>query len=175
MKRGTVIEGIAKAMFLGLVYCSISGYKPANDQYVVISKSKHTIAVWENDRWLIRWPCTFGNKDKSDKLFQGDRRTPEGNFTIISKRPHDKWHKFMMLDYPTKADYEKFNTRKQKGQIPADAKIGGDIGIHGTWPREDWAVERLQNWTLGCISMKNDHLDELYSMVKVGTVVIINR
>ncbi len=167
----SVVKGAAIAAF----WVATAGHKPADNQYLVVSKSKHTIALWEQDRWVIRWPCTFGSNDLTDKMFQGDRRTPEGTFTIVHKRPHDKWNKFMLIDYPTRADYAKFNERKQKGLIPADAKIGGDIGIHGTWPREDWAVEKLQNWTLGCVSMKNEHLNELYNMVMVGTIVVINR
>jgi lipoprotein-anchoring transpeptidase ErfK/SrfK len=31
----------------------------------------------------------------------------------------------------------------------------------------------LQPWTLGCISMKNEDVSELYSMIKVGTPIII--
>ena len=38
-------------------------------------------------------PVVFGNKDLGDKLMEGDKRTPEGNFKIISKRPHEKWHR----------------------------------------------------------------------------------
>ena len=81
----------------------------------------------------------------------------------------------MMLDYPTQADYSKFNQRKVKGLIPASAKIGGAIGIHGTWPREEWAVENLQSWTQGCVSMKNEDVQELYQMILPGTLVIIQK
>lgn len=81
----------------------------------------------------------------------------------------------MRIDYPTKQDYAKFEARKKAGIIPANAKIGGDIGIHGTWPHEEWAVENLQPWTQGCISMRNDHLNELYQIVPVGTSVVIRQ
>jgi murein L,D-transpeptidase YafK len=147
----------------------------ATDYYVVIDKSEYTITLYDRVDWLIQWPCTFGSDDLSDKMYQGDRKTPEGQFTIQSKYPHQKWNKFMRLDYPTAADRQKFEKRKAQGIIPAHAKIGGDIGIHGTWPREDWAIETVQNWTLGCISMRNDHLNELYSMIPVGARVIIRR
>lgn len=143
--------------------------------YVVVDKSDNTITLYDNVDWVIQWPCTFGSNDMGDKLFQGDRRTPEGTFHIIRKNVHQKWHKMMMLDYPTPADRDKYNERKAQGLIPANAKIGGDIGIHGTWPREEFAVEYLQPWTLGCVSMRNDHLDEMYSMVGVGTKVIIRK
>lgn len=146
-----------------------------NGYYLVISKNENTITLFDASDWVVQWPCTFGSNDLSDKQYQGDRRTPEGRFTILRKYPHDKWNKMMMLNYPTDADRQKFEARKQRGEIPANSKIGGDIGIHGTWPHEDWAVENLQSWTQGCISMRNDHLNELYNLVSEGTVVFIKR
>lgn len=143
--------------------------------YLVVNKSDNTITLFDNVDWVLQWPCTFGCADRGDKMCAGDRKTPEGTYHIISKAPHNKWHKMMKLDYPNEADHEKFNERKAKGLIPANAKIGGDIAIHGTWPREEFAVDYLQNWTLGCISMRNDDLDELYGMIPVGTMVIIKR
>ena len=147
--------------------------KPA--YYIVIDKSDNTLTLYDNVDWVLQWPCTFGSNDLGDKMVQGDRKTPDGTFHIISKSLHAKWHKILKLDYPTDTDRQKFNDRKSKGIIPAGAKLGGDIAIHGTWPREEFAVEYLQNWTLGCISMRNDHLDELYNMVSVGTQVIIRK
>ena len=143
--------------------------------YLVVDKSDNTITLYDNVDWVLQWPCTFGSNDLGDKMVQGDRKTPEGSFHIISKTLHNKWHKMMRLDYPTQVDRQKFNERKSRGIIPANAKLGGDIAIHGTWPREEFAVEYLQNWTLGCVSMRNDHLDELYGMVPLGTQVIIRR
>jgi murein L,D-transpeptidase YafK len=143
--------------------------------YLVVDKSDNTITLYDNVDWVLQWPCTFGSNDLGDKMVQGDRKTPEGSFHILSKTGHKKWHKMMKLDYPTDLDRQKFNERKSRGLIPANAKIGGDIAIHGTWPREEFAVEYLQNWTLGCVSMRNDHLDELYSMIGLGTQVIIRK
>jgi lipoprotein-anchoring transpeptidase ErfK/SrfK len=81
----------------------------------------------------------------------------------------------MAIDYPNRESYEKFNQRKQRGEIPANANIGGDIGIHGTWPHEDFVVDRYKNWTLGCISMKNIDVKELYSFTNSGTKVTIRK
>jgi lipoprotein-anchoring transpeptidase ErfK/SrfK len=80
----------------------------------------------------------------------------------------------MLIDFPTKADIDKFNQRKAEGLIPRGARIGGGIGIHGTWPRDDMAVDYMQQWTNGCISLKNDEVDELYDIIPVGTKVTIN-
>ncbi len=81
----------------------------------------------------------------------------------------------MGLNYPTKESYDKFNERKSKGIIPASAKIGGGIGIHGTWPHEDFQIDRYKNWTMGCISLKNIDVEEIYSYVQSGTKVTIRK
>lgn len=177
MKRRIWLMVFSVAVILPSLVAAFNPFSPGSNSqyYIVVDKSENTLTVYDNVDWVIQFPCTFGSDDLGDKLYQGDRRTPEGSFHITSKGPHKKWHKIMRLDYPTQADRQKFEERKRRGQIPANAKIGGDIAIHGTWPREDFAVEYLQNWTLGCISMRNDHLDELFNMIPVGTQVIVRK
>ncbi len=143
--------------------------------YIVVDKSDYEMHVYDAEGWLITYPIVLGNKDQGDKLYQGDRKTPEGTFTIIGKKYHNKWDRYMALDYPTAECYQKFNDRKARGLIPQSAKIGGDIGIHGTWPHEDYAIDQFQNWTLGCISLKNQHVEQLYAMIPVGTKITIRR
>jgi lipoprotein-anchoring transpeptidase ErfK/SrfK len=139
----------------------------------VIDKSQYELSVFDSKGWLITYPVVFGSNDLRDKLYEGDRKTPEGTFTIVEKKVHSKWDRFMGLNYPTPESYEKFSERKQEGIIPGSAKIGGGIGIHGTWPHEDFQVDRYRNWTDGCISMRNKDVEELYNMVPVGTQVMI--
>ncbi len=143
--------------------------------YVVIDKSDYELNVYDAEGWLSTYPIVFGNDDQGDKMVQGDRKTPEGTFTIIHKKVHAKWNRYMGLDYPNAESISRFNYRKAKGLIPMNAKIGGDIGIHGTWPHEDYAIDQYQNWTLGCISLKNEHVQQLYRMLGVGTKVVIKR
>lgn len=140
---------------------------------IQIDKSDYELSVFDEDGWYATYPVVFGNNSLDDKKMEGDKNTPEGTFRIISKRVHEKWCRFLALDYPTKESIEKFNRRKQNGEIPSSAKIGGGIGIHGTWPHEDFVVDRYKNWTLGCISMKNADVTELYQYIPSGTVVSI--
>lgn len=173
MKRGL----FAFAAIL-LVFTTSSFYIPkenANQYYIVISKSRYELSVYDRLGWLVTYPVVFGNKDLRDKLYEGDRRTPEGTFTITSKRVHDKWDRFLALDYPNAESVAKFNDRKRRGIIPAGAKIGGGIGIHGVWPHENYAVDQYQNWTEGCISMKNKDVEDLFSYIPIGTKVVIQR
>ena len=134
---------------------------PVGTVYILIDKSDYELSIYDREGWYATYPVVFGNNTLVDKKMQGDRNTPEGTFKIETKRVHDKWHRFLSLDYPNKESWEKFNRRKQKGEIPSTAKIGGGIGIHGTWPHEDYQIDRYRNWTLGCISMKNEDVEAL--------------
>ena len=147
----------------------------ATNTYIIIDKSDYELSVFDAKGWQVTYPVVFGNGDLKDKMCEGDRETPEGSFTIINKKVHDKWHRFMLLNYPNKESYQKFTQRKASGMIPKNARIGGGIGIHGTWPHEDFVIDQYKNWTLGCISMKNEHVMEIYDFVTVGTKVNIKK
>jgi len=148
---------------------------PVGNISIVIDKSDYELSVYDDKGWYATYPVVFGNNSLADKKMQGDKNTPEGTFHIWLKRVHDKWCRFMALDYPNKESYEKFKQRKQRGEIPSNASIGGDIGIHGTWPHDDYMIDRYKNWTLGCISMKNDDVKEVYSFTNPGTKVTIRK
>jgi murein L,D-transpeptidase YafK len=148
---------------------------PIGKVSIVIDKSDYELNVYDTKGWYATYPVVFGNNSLSDKKMQGDKNTPEGNFHIASKRVHDKWCRFMLLDYPNAASIEKFKQRKQRGEIPSNASIGGGVGIHGTWPHDDFLIDRYKNWTEGCISMKNDDVTELYTFTNAGTEVTIKR
>jgi len=145
------------------------------DVYIIIVKSDYELKLYDKEGWYATYPVVFGSKSLGDKMIAGDRKTPEGTYHIVSKRRHEKWDKMMDIDYPTKADYEKFNDRKAKGLIPKNAKIGNGIAIHGTWQHDEHVVDMFQNWTNGCISLKNEDVDELYELVPIGTKVIIQK
>ena len=142
---------------------------------IVIDKSDYELSIYDEKGWYATFPVVFGNNSLADKKMEGDKNTPEGSFKIINKRKHEKWARFLGIDYPNQESREKFKRRKQRGEIPASASIGGAIGIHGTWPNEDFVVDRYKNWTLGCISMKRKHVEEIYNFTPIGTPVVIRK
>ena len=149
--------------------------KPEAPVYIVIDKRKYELSVYDAQGWFATYPVVFGNNTLEDKKMEGDRNTPEGNFKVANKRVHDKWDRYMGLDYPTKESLDKFTVRKQRGEIPSWAKPGGGVGIHGTWPDDDYVVDHFKNWTNGCISLKRSDVEDLYSYLPVGTPVTIKK
>ncbi len=148
---------------------------PIGKVSIVIDKSDYELSIYDDKGWYATYPVVFGNNSLGDKKMEGDKNTPEGTFRTTSKRVHEKWSRFIGIDYPTAESREKFNQRKQRGEIPANASIGGGIGIHGTWPHEGFVIDRYKNWTLGCISMKNEDVQEVYGFIPAGTKVTIKK
>lgn len=124
---------------------------------------------------LKSYPVVFGFNPVDDKLRQGDGCTPEGVFKIRAKYPNKDWSKFIWIDYPNKDSWKKFQQAKDAGIIPKDASIGGDVGIHGVPKGADYAIDEKQNWTLGCISLKNKDIDEIYNFVTNDMLIEIKK
>lgn len=140
---------------------------------ILISKSAYTLAIRSGSETLKIYPVVFGPNPLDDKRMEGDGCTPEGAFSIRALYPHTKWSKFLWIDYPTTESYKKFEAAKQAGEIPQSATIGGEIGIHGVPDNNDKLIDDKVNWTAGCISLKTVDIEEIYSVIKVGTSVKI--
>ncbi len=146
-----------------------------NPYYIIIDKSDYELKVYDDEGWYATYPVVFGGKDLGDKMREGDRKTPDGNFKVILKKIHPQWGPELLLDYPNDISIQKFNDRRAKGLIPKNARIGNGIAIHATRPQEEWTIDQYYNWTDGCISVKYTEMKDLYSYIPVGTPVTIQQ
>jgi murein L,D-transpeptidase YafK len=142
---------------------------------VVIDKSDYQLHIYTADTLVKTYPVVFGGNPIDDKLRQGDRCTPEGTFKIVSKYPHKSWSKFIWINYPTADSWRKHKQAKAEGRIPKDASIGGEIGIHGVPKGSDFMIKTHVNWTLGCISLTNKDIDEIYPFFDKQTTITIQK
>lgn len=142
---------------------------------IVVDKKRYTVQLFYRHRLIRAYKAVFGPQPLANKCMEGDRCTPEGLFTIKNKNPNSRYNKFMLLSYPNDSAIARFNKLKEKGTIPASARIGGDIGIHGIWKGGDDMIEMGVGWTDGCVALKNKDIEDLYTMVGVGTRVLIKK
>lgn len=142
---------------------------------IVIEKQAYQLHLYEKDNLLKTYPVVFGFNPVDDKMQSGDGCTPEGTFKIKTQYPHKSWSRFIWVDYPNAASQRKFQAHKEAGLISREAKIGGEIGIHGVPSGYDWMIEKKENWTLGCISLTNADIIELYDLVQDGTRIDIRK
>ncbi len=140
--------------------------------YLKVLKTKNRLQVYHKGKLLTAYKCVFGPNHLDQKQCEGDRRTPEGTFTIQTCKDHLKWDKFMLFDYPNEESRRIFEENKRKGIIPQCATIGGLVGIHGIWEYGDNVIEMKHNWTDGCVSLKNADVEELARIVKPGVTKV---
>ncbi|MBS1581368.1 MAG: L,D-transpeptidase [Bacteroidetes bacterium] len=138
---------------------------PAARLWLHVDKSERVMGVMVDTTELKRYPCVLGEHPVGDKMRQGDRRTPEGTFTFRSKRRHDKWHVFIWIDYPNAESWRRFKARQASGEVPANADIGGEVGIHGVPDGKDHWIDQGADWTWGCIALRNADVDEIYPYI----------
>ncbi len=140
---------------------------------ILVRKLDRRLTVYKGLTPLKTYPVVLGRNPRADKLVQGDLCTPEGVYKVVNKYPHAKWSKFILLDYPNTQNWLRFSRAKKAGKIPPTADIGGAIGIHGT--EDDLRNISGENWTWGCISLRNKDVDDLYSLITADTLVVIKK
>lgn len=173
---------VTETIFMPKVVTGIGVRVPLNPDtvnkdsiWIMIDKGKYVLQVYYKKKLIRGFRAVFGPNPKLNKCMEGDRCTPEGWFKIVDKRANSKYNKFMLLNYPNEKNYADFNKLKEQGKIPKNARIGGDVGIHGIWPRGDDMIEMGVGWTDGCIALRNVDVDELFRWVHVGTKVYIRK
>jgi murein L,D-transpeptidase YafK len=151
---------------------SSSKYGP-KPTVLLVKKLDRRLTVYRGTTPLKTYPVVLGGNPRPDKLCQGDMCTPEGVYHVVCKYNHPRWDKFILLDYPNSQNWLKFTRAKIKGQLPEAARIGGDIGIHGT--ADPLRNLNREDWTLGCVSLLNRDIEEIYPMVNDDTLVVIKK
>jgi murein L,D-transpeptidase YafK len=142
---------------------------------VVVRKTCRTLDLYRHGSRIRSFPAVFGLNGRGSKRYEGDLRTPSGLYMIVDKRPHARWRQFLLLDYPNVEDLHQYWLAMESGNIPrrGDEYVGagGAVGIHGT--DKPSLNARNVDWTWGCISLQNEDIDDLASLVPVGTLVLI--
>jgi hypothetical protein len=139
---------------------------------VRIFKHNHRLEVYYRDNLYKGYHAVFGRSLwPGAKEVENDRRTPEGDYMIVQKHPSARFDWFLKINYPNAEDRAHFEELRDEGKIPAWAREGGQVGIHGT----DNPILNVGdvNWTTGCISIDNGDIAELARLLPIGTVVII--
>ena len=152
---------------------------------VVISKSKHTLEVYDGATLMARMKVMLG-KVPGAKKKSGDDKTPEGDYFICSTDQSAKYYKTLYLSYPNSDDAlngldGKIITQDQydsitsaidsKEQPPWDTGLGGQIGITGTGTA---GQGKTGDWTAGNVAVSDKDMDYLWKYIPPGTDVQIN-
>jgi len=157
---------------------------------IVITKSTRKLEVMQGDRVIRKYTISYGKGHGSTKRELGDNNTPTGRYQIVKFKPDSKFFFFMQLDYPnlldawygykddiiSSTDFRNIAAAFKNHQIPPqNTRLGGYIGIHGLGDvsADTLKIHQANNWTDGCIALKNEEINELRHYVSIGTTIII--
>ena len=115
---------------------------------IVVYKSQHKLELYKHGKIIATYSVSISKKGLDAKEKCGDNLTPEGKFRI-TKRTQSAYHKGIDIGY------------------------GCDVLIHGQ--KYGWIgkFHRWKDWTLGCIAVTNDEMDEIYAAVENGCLIEI--
>jgi len=135
---------------------------------IVILKATRQLVLYQHGKPLRRFSIELGFSGLQDKVQEGDGATPEGQLRIVQKKETGatKFHKALLLNYPTSEHRRRFQEAKVQGVVAAHRAIGGLIEIHGQQPNGN-------NTTNGCIALDNADMDVVFHFAKEGTPVTV--
>jgi murein L,D-transpeptidase YafK len=134
---------------------------------IVIEKGAHRLTLFHMGRPMRSYLVALGGNPVGDKLSAGDRRTPEGVFSIDGRNPNSGYHLSLRISYPDAAH------RQRAEALGVDP--GGNSMIHGLPNGKGFvgAYHRTADWTNGCVALTDEEIEEIWSVVPIGTPVHI--
>lgn len=158
---------------------------------ILVNKNNFRLELYSDNVFLKSYRASFGKNSERTKLNSKDNVTPSGEYKICRIDSVHKFYKFFQLDYPNEKEaYESYRrgdintdelnailiSKKNNECTPPETRLGVPIGIHGIG-EYNVIFKNLPftfNWTNGSIALSNEGADELYSVLKIGTPVIIS-
>jgi murein L,D-transpeptidase YafK len=128
---------------------------------IVVQKAARKMYLLNGDKVLKVFDIELGSDPIGPKQFEGDGKTPEGQYYITHRNARSAFHLSLGISYPNP---DQVAAAKAVGKEP-----GGDIFIHGQSPTS----KGRQDWTVGCIAVSNRDMDVIYAMVNPGTTIWI--
>jgi len=134
---------------------------------VLVRKEERRLYLLAGDEVVRSYRIGLGDNPSGHKLYEGDERTPEGQYSLDWRNSNSDFYKSMHISYPNEKDSE---LASAWGLNP-----GGNIMIHGL-PNEAKDMEFAflgLDWTDGCIAVSNEEMDEIWQLVSDGTPIRI--
>ena len=160
-----LISGIVLASLMMGGFAGADNYVKADK--VLVIKSERTMYLLKNGEIFRRYTISLGTEPLGPKQELGDKKTPEGLYTLDRRNPQSKYHKSIHISYPNASDRQ---LAAQRGVDP-----GGEIAIHGLPTKtDDDAWDYLErDWTDGCIAVTNEEIQEIWDLVDDHTPIEI--
>ena len=170
MARALVDRDLQEAPFLAMwrhwIDETVAQSRAAGGSAVIVDKAGHRAYVVRAGKIVQTYRCDLGYNSARQKMYAGDGATPEGKYRVTNVIGRSHYYKALRLNYPNADDLRRHADARRKKVVRGS--VGGLIEIHGSGGRNE-------DWTMGCIALTNNDIDDLLRRVGVGTPVTIVR
>jgi tetratricopeptide (TPR) repeat protein len=134
---------------------------------ILVEKKERRLMLISKGEVLKTYKIALGGNPIGPKERQGDNKTPEGTYCIVSRNRDSLYHRSLHISYPNERDKKR---AKELGVAP-----GGNIMIHGIKNGFSWVgdAQSEADWTKGCIAVTDEEIEEIDRLAPNGTVVEI--
>ncbi|HEY2143263.1 MAG TPA: L,D-transpeptidase family protein [Candidatus Udaeobacter sp.] len=134
---------------------------------IVVEKSPRRLSIFRDGKRIKTYRIALGRNPVGPKQEEGDMKTPEGTYKIDTRNVQSSFHLALHISYPSDEDNKRAATR--------GVSAGSDIMIHGIQNGEGWigAFHRWKDWTVGCVALTDEEIEELWRVTPDGTTIEI--
>ena len=167
--RSLAVVAVVVAAVLGVSFTTCANPLPAGVKAdsILVAKARRELHLVDDGKILKTYKVALGFSPVGHKQQEGDGKTPEGKYVIDFRKRDSSFHRALHVSYPNAADRA---SARRRGVSP-----GGAIMIHGL-PNGSGAMGKLHltsDWTLGCIAVTNEEIEEIWRAVDDGTPIEI--
>ena len=172
-KNKVTLAGVGIAVVLPLLWIAHRNPNPLPPEVradrVIVEKSARRLILFRGSTPLKTYTVALGRAPVGPKQQEGDKRTPEGSYTIDRRKDRSSFHRALHISYPT--------PQQSAAAAARGVTAGGDIMIHGLRNGFGWigAFHRIADWTAGCIAVTDAEIEEICRAVPDGTPIDIVR
>lgn len=152
---------------------------------ILIEKAARRLTLINDETGKSLFSCSIslGFNPNGPKTREGDGRTPEGCYRVVTINRQSRFHTALGLSYPSPADVRRARREIAVSPLtrlriraaallglrpPWKTPLGGFVMIHGEHPEP-----KTGDWTAGCIALSNENIDRLAALVRKGEPVRI--
>jgi murein L,D-transpeptidase YafK len=169
---------VRKIIVLSVAICAMAFYFYSHHNWhplqqgttidrIIVEKAARKLSIFRDGRQIKTYQIALGRNPVAAKQEEGDMKTPQGNYKIDGRNSQSSFHLALHISYPSDEENKRAAAR--------GVSAGSDIMIHGIRNGLGWigAFHRWKDWTVGCIALTDEEIEELWRVTPDGTTIEI--
>jgi murein L,D-transpeptidase YafK len=169
----------------------LKGLTNLENPNIIIERKNYQLHLYQDTVLVKSYRASFGRNLSNPKMSYKDNATPVGEYSVCDIDSLHKYHKFIYINYPnlndamvglrkgaiTQNEFDNLKIEYNNDEcLSTETTLGNNLGIHGIGEYNVFFknLPFVFNWTNGSVAVSNEDIDELMSVIKKGSKVVIH-